>query len=425
MTGWLATPWPATLLALLGGLLLGRVLNRCIQQFPRHESLADQLRAVWDRTPSERILSAARGIGHRLPVVGWFLPGHPLRPSRRRAARLALVELANGLLCAAVAWVELPHGFVSGPPDPFAIPGSEFLAADAGALGLQLLRLFAHLVLVQALVVATVIDLDTMTIPDGSTVPAMAFAVLLSLCGGLWLVPVWYEDGGIAATFGMSDQFFEGVLVPGWIAAHPLLHGLAASLCGLVVGGGTVWAVRVIGHWALRREAMGFGDVVLMAMIGAFVGWQPVLVVFFLAPVCALVVIAFMLLTGGGREFPYGPWLSLATVVVLLGWQWVWPTAGAFFLMGRLIPIVAAVVLVLLAVLLWAMRVVRGEAVFEESPVAWGSADQLHYQSQENPPRANTWRAMIEPQWPGVEAARGTQGEVRWRGNDQPPHWRR
>ena len=60
--------------------------------------------------------------------------------------------------------------------------------------------------------------------------------------------------------------------------------GLLTALVGLVGSGGIVWAVRLIGTAALRREAMGFGDVTLMMMIGTFLGWQACLIAFFLAP---------------------------------------------------------------------------------------------------------------------------------------------
>ena len=53
------------------------------------------------------------------------------------------------------------------------------------------------------------------------------------------------------------------------------------ALVGLAVGGGVIWVVRMIGTAVLRREAMGFGDVTLMSMIGTFVGWQASLIVFF------------------------------------------------------------------------------------------------------------------------------------------------
>ncbi len=60
--------------------------------------------------------------------------------------------------------------------------------------------------------------------------------------------------------------------------------GLFTALLGLVGSGGIVWAVRLIGTAALRREAMGFGDVTLMMMVGTFLGWQACLIAFFISP---------------------------------------------------------------------------------------------------------------------------------------------
>ena len=351
-----------------------------------------------------------------LPVVGWLFPGNPLRRSRGENLRLALVELANGLLLAALVWAEFPQGLVAAAPDPFAVPGLEFLAPDRAALGLQVLRWLGHAVLVQALLAASVIDLRLMIIPDGSTLPAMLFALLLSLCGGLPLVPVWFEDVGALAVFGIGDNWEGGIEVT-TLVNHPHWHGLTVAVAGLLIGGGIVWAVRLIGHWALGREAMGFGDVILMALIGAYLGWQPVLVVFFLAPICALVVLAGSLLTGRNREFPYGPWLSAAAILLLLGWQSIWPFAGRFFLLGRVIPMMGVGILVLLAVLLRAMRLIRGEAAYAEWPEepGWTSADQLLYQSQEKPsPPPASWDAR-RTAWPGIAAGQRAHAEQRWR----------
>jgi len=416
---WLAgPPWAPALVAFVIGAFLGRFLNRCIDRFPRHESLREQLKSIARHSAAERLLRAAQGLGHRIPVLGWLVPRHPLRRRRRDDLRRAGVELLNGLLFAGLLWVEFPEGFAASPPDPFAVDGLAILAPAGGSLGLQIVRFVAHLVLVQALIVASVIDLDRMIIPDGSTVPAALFALVVSgATGGIWLAPVWYEDAGLTALLGFGGEAGGGYEVPSLVAEHPHLHGLLVSLAGLVVGGGVVWAVRLIGHWALGREAMGFGDVIFLAMIGSFLGWQAVLVVFFLAPLCAIAVVLFAAVTGTSREFPYGPWLSLATVMLLLGWQVIWPYAGRFFLMGRLIPFVAVSILILLAVLLRGMRLIRGdERWYEETGAAWSSADQLLYQSQENSERSPaSWRGRRDGEWPGLASARGTLVGNRWR----------
>ncbi|MCX7426655.1 MAG: prepilin peptidase, partial [Planctomycetia bacterium] len=83
--------------------------------------------------------------------------------------------------------------------------------------------------------------------------------VLLGLIGSAAIAAVWFSAGR------------------NWDATITALVGMAAA-------GGLVWAVRIIGSAVLRREAMGFGDVTLMAMIGAFLGWQASILIFFLAP---------------------------------------------------------------------------------------------------------------------------------------------
>lgn len=412
-------PWVPAVVAFVVGALLGRFLNRCIDRFPRHEFLDEQLKSLGRSSPAESSLRKAQRPWHRLPIVGWLTPGHPLGRGGRENFRRAAVELANGLLFAGLLWAQFPSGFVGHPPDPFAAPGLEFLAPAGGSLTLQLVRFATHLVLVQALLVASVIDLDRMIIPDGSTVPAMLVALVAAGgVGGIWLVPVWYEDAGMTALLGMGGEPGGSYEVPAFVTEHRHLHGLAVSLVGLLCGGGVVWAVRLIGHWALGREAMGFGDVIFLAMIGSFLGWQPVLVVFFLAPLCAVAVVLFAAVTGSSREFPYGPWLSLATVLLLLGWETIWPYAGRFFLMGRLIPFVAVSILILLAILLRAMRLIRGdERWYPEHQTAWSSADQLLYQSQENAdPAGTSWRGRRDGDWPGLASGQGRIAERRWRG---------
>jgi leader peptidase (prepilin peptidase)/N-methyltransferase len=104
--------------------------------------------------------------------------------------------------------------------------------------------------------------------------------------------------------------------------AHLLLHqwvgGLLGSILGLLVGGFVVWLTRILGSIGFGREAMGMGDVDLMAAVGAVLGPGSATVAFFLAPFFGILLVIYMLLTGKKRELPFGPYLSLATAFVML-----------------------------------------------------------------------------------------------------------
>ena len=104
----------------------------------------------------------------------------------------------------------------------------------------------------------------------------------------------------------------------GWIESHHWLSGLLGSLFGLLIGGFVVWATRILGTLGFGREAMGMGDVHLMAGVGAVVGAGAATVAFFIAPFFGIALAVYMLLTGTRRELPYGPYLSLATAAVML-----------------------------------------------------------------------------------------------------------
>lgn len=143
-----------------------------------------------------------------------------------------------------------------------------------------------------------------------------------------------------------------------WGSAHWV--GLLTALVGLVASGGLVWAVRIIGKATLGREAMGFGDVTLMAMIGTFLGWQACLIVFFLAPFAGLVVGLLNLILRHDKEIPYGPFLCIATLVVIVRWASIWwDWAIGVFSLGLLVPLFLVFCLALMALLLGMMRMVR------------------------------------------------------------------
>ena len=129
--------------------------------------------------------------------------------------------------------------------------------------------------------------------------------------------------------------------------------GLSTSLFGMAVGTVISWAVRLTGSAIMKKEAMGFGDVTLMAMIGAFVGWQATLIVFFIAPVAGLIVGLLQWISKRDNEIPYGPFLCLATVVLIIFWPQFWGYLGPIFAtLGETIPILLLASLILMAVLL-------------------------------------------------------------------------
>ncbi len=104
-------------------------------------------------------------------------------------------------------------------------------------------------------------------------------------------------------------------IVAAWHWGGVRWDSLLSSFVGLGIGGGLIWFVRFFGQLALRREAMGFGDVTLMAMLGAFLGWQPALMIFFLAPFAGLVVGLVKFIVRRDNEIPYGPFLCLAAAL--------------------------------------------------------------------------------------------------------------
>jgi prepilin signal peptidase PulO-like enzyme (type II secretory pathway) len=148
-----------------------------------------------------------------------------------------------------------------------------------------------------------------------------------------------------------------------WAFGQQRWAGLLTALVGLVGSGGIVWAVRLIGTAALRREAMGFGDVTLMMMVGTFLGWQACLIAFFLAPFAGLLVGIAQFVLRRDDVIPYGPFLCLGSAAVVVAWGPIWMWGQQLFGMGWLVPAVLVVCLVLLGILLGLWRMVK-EALF-------------------------------------------------------------
>lgn len=98
---------------------------------------------------------------------------------------------------------------------------------------------------------------------------------------------------------------------------------LGGSMLGWVVGGGLVWAVRILGTFGFGREAMGLGDVHLQAAVGAALGWKVAVLGFFVAVFIAIIWAALSLALRRlssffRREIPFGPHLAAAAILFVV-----------------------------------------------------------------------------------------------------------
>ena len=143
-----------------------------------------------------------------------------------------------------------------------------------------------YFVFVSMLVVITFIDVDHQIIPNVISFPGIIFGFISS-----FLVPwvFWFD-----------------------------------SLLGIIAGGGLLFLVAA-GYKALSgKEGMGMGDVKLLAMIGAFLGWQSILPVVFLGSLAGSLIgvpLMFLKKADGKSAIPFGPFLSLAALVYLFWWD--------------------------------------------------------------------------------------------------------
>jgi len=107
---------------------------------------------------------------------------------------------------------------------------------------------------------------------------------------------------------------------------------LGGVLLGYLIGGGIVWLVRIGGSLGFGKEAMGLGDVHLMAAVGACLGWQDSVLGFFGAAFVGIlwVLVSAIFTRNANRALPYGPYLAISTVLILLLKPWVSELLGKF-----------------------------------------------------------------------------------------------
>lgn len=131
---------------------------------------------------------------------------------------------------------------------------------------------------------------------------------------------------GVAVTdarhYLIPDEYTWGGLVVGLLLALRFgPRGVALAALGAAVGFGLLYAVAWAGERAFRQEAMGGGDVKMMAMVGAFVGWKGVLLTVFLGALLGTLV--FVPLTLRKRRLvPFGVFLAAAAAITFVAGDW-------------------------------------------------------------------------------------------------------
>jgi leader peptidase (prepilin peptidase)/N-methyltransferase len=128
---------------------------------------------------------------------------------------------------------------------------------------------------------------------------------------------------GIAITdaraYIIPDEFSLGGLVIGLLFALAAgWHALWTALLGAGIGFAFLWIVAAVGGRIFKQDAMGGGDIKMMAMIGAFVGWQGMLLTVFLGAFLGSAVFVPLALTGRKQLVPFGIFLSLGALVTYL-----------------------------------------------------------------------------------------------------------
>jgi leader peptidase (prepilin peptidase)/N-methyltransferase len=239
------------------GAIIGSFLNVVIHRYPRGESV------VFPPSHCPRCDAHIKPYDN-VPVVSWLWLRGRCRACREPiSGRYPLVELANALFYVAIV--------------------------QRTGVTLGFLPLAA---LVSMLIVLIYIDLDIQILPDVIDLPGVVI--------------------GLAA--GATHL---GALYPDLVLSRTLLE----SVAGAAAGAGVLLAIALTYKLVRKIEGMGLGDVKLMAMLGAMLGWEPLLPLLLLASITGAVVgVVVMLRSGKGMTqvpLPFGVFLGIAALVML------------------------------------------------------------------------------------------------------------
>jgi leader peptidase (prepilin peptidase)/N-methyltransferase len=341
------------------GAVVGSFLNVCIYRLPLEKT------PLWPRSRCGKCLQPIHW-SDNLPLVSWWLlRGRCRTCGQSFSFRYFFVELLTGLSFAGLFWLEVVEN-VHGIP-ALADERQRLLMGMPPSVGA--LTLFGHhALLVSFLIVAIFSDLDYREIPLGITVPG----TVVGLIGAVLLPWPWPNAAGLGGMPADREWWLvpnhptPGIYAwplwgppPEWLPPGSWQLGLATGATGALVGTVMLRIIRAVFSKGLGVEALGLGDADLMMMAGAFLGWQPVVMAFFLGVFAGLFFGIAQLVMRGDNSLPFGPALAIGVVAAMLGWPWVGPPFQALFFNSVLLVILAAVSGVLMFVSSYLLRVLR------------------------------------------------------------------
>jgi leader peptidase (prepilin peptidase) / N-methyltransferase len=343
----------------LMGASIGSFLNVAIARLPLEKSL------LWPNSRCGACLQTIRWYDN-IPILAYlWLRGRCRNCDERYSMVYMLVELGTALAFVGLFLLEVEFNVHGWPTRPLWYPW-ETIAGYGW-----------HALLMSLLIVASVCDLKSREIPlqltlTGTLIGLVGAALMpwpwphpSGANAGLVLPPppvpeLPWQIPGITLHQGVYAWPFWGPL-PSWAGEGELLTGLLTGVCGALMGTFLCRTIGFVFSKGLGKDALGLGDADLMMMAGAFLGWQIVLVAFFVAVLPALIFGVVLMVVRRDNSLPFGPSLSIGVMVTCLAWEPIGAHLRPILFWGEVLLLLAGVGIALMFIMSFGMRLIRGK----------------------------------------------------------------